>query len=173
MKQQSTKFSTRDFVKIVHDRNHLARNVNDAWRSYIIIKCRSDVKIQELLQREEFLGSKLQDQQKEFAELGECTEQLIEEITQLQGFVNQQRRQNASITSQLRDKTTDAKQLSNHVSELQIELYDANKTLNIQQDLLEEIEHSRDNVQLSTFELESRCQSLYRDGMKHTVLSYT
>ena len=175
VKQQSTKVSWRDLSDITHDRNFLSRSVEDAWQSYIKFKRRSDAKVLDLLKRETTLQTDLQNQKREYADLSECTEQLIEETRQLQGRVNQQMRDNVVTTSQLRDKALHAKQLSNHVSELQSELAEATRTLSAQQELLDEIERSRNNARTSTSDMEDRCDMLTqeRDEAHRAVIHLT
>ncbi|RMZ84074.1 hypothetical protein DV737_g1294, partial [Chaetothyriales sp. CBS 132003] len=144
VKRHSTKISTQELADLVHDRNYLSRSVDDAWMSYIKVKQRSEGKIMELMQRESSLETDLYNSKKEYSELCECTEALIEDSRKLQSRINQQMRDNVAIAGQLRDKTLHAKQLSNHVSELQSELKEANKALTLQQELIEETEWSRD-----------------------------
>jgi hypothetical protein len=156
---------------MVHDRNQFARNSNDAWDSYIKLKRKTDVKIVDLLKKEQDLELSIEDQKKEFADLSECTEQLIEDTRQLQKVVHQQKRENTQISGDLRDKALHAKQLSNHVSELQSELKDANNTLAMQQELIEEIERSRDTAKM--FETRFQSVSFERDEAHRAVIHLT
>jgi hypothetical protein len=156
---------------MVHDRNHFARNSNDAWDSYIKLKRKTDVKIVDLLKKEQDLELSIEDHKKEFADLSECTEQLIEDTRQLQKVVHQQKRENTKISGDLRDKALHAKQLSNHVTELQSELKDANNTLAMQQELIEEIERSRDTAKM--FETRFQSVSFERDEAHRAVIHLT
>ena len=175
LKQQSTKVSARDLAGMAHNRNFLSRSVDEAWQAYIKFKRRSDVKVLDLLKRETSLEADLQTQKKEYTELSECTEALVDETGQLQTRVNQQMRENVGLGSQLRDKALHAKQLSNHVSELQSELKEAQKTLSVQQGLLDEIERSRNNSRASKSEMEHRCLLLTqeRDEAHRAVIHLT
>lgn len=156
---------------MVHDRNNHARNSTDAWDTYIKLKRRTDVKIGDLLKREQELELSVDDHKKEFSELSECTEQLIEDTRQLQKVVNQQKKENVLASVQLKDKTVHAKQLSNHVTELQSELIEANRTLAVQQELLEEVERSRDAAR--TFENRFQAVSGERDEAHRAVIHLT
>ena len=95
------------------------------------------------------LNTDLEKRTKDFEELSECTEQLIEETRSMQSVINQRSRDITRITTQLNDKTTHAKQMSNHAAELQGELASATKTLEAQQALLDEMKRSRSEDILS------------------------
>jgi hypothetical protein len=171
MKNQQVKVNVRDLTTMVHDRNNFARNSTDAWDTYIKLKRRTDIKIGDLLKREQELESSVEDQKKEFAELSECTEQLIEDTRQLQKVVNTQKKENTLVASQLKDKTVHAKQLSSHVAELQSELKEANHTLQVQEELLSEVERSRDSAK--TFENRFQAVSSERDEAHRAVIHLT
>ncbi|RMD43291.1 hypothetical protein DV735_g1830, partial [Chaetothyriales sp. CBS 134920] len=153
VRRQSNKITPQELADLVHDRNYLSRSVDDAWMSYIKVKQRSEGKIMELMQRENNLEADLHNSRREYTELCECTEALIEDSRKLQARINQQMRDNVAIASQLRDKTLHAKQLSNHVSELQSELKEANKALGLQQQLLEGTKSTRSTSLTATSDL--------------------
>ena len=140
---QSTKVREKDLAEIIHDRNNIARSLDEAWREYINFKHRADLRTVAHRTSEAKLNSDLDKQKKDFEELSECTEQLIEETRDLQSAIGQKTREIARVERQLTDKTTHAKQMSSHVSELSTELDAANTTLKAQQDLLDEMENSR------------------------------
>ncbi|RMD40153.1 hypothetical protein DV735_g4983, partial [Chaetothyriales sp. CBS 134920] len=137
------KLSPSTLSSMTQDRNALARALSEAWREYITLKARSDARSQALKTTEEQLTSDLDKQKRDFEELSECTEQLIEETRSLQGVINMKNKELAKIQRQLTDKTTHARQMSNHVRELQRELDSAGSTLKAQEDLLHEMERKR------------------------------
>ncbi|RMZ75699.1 hypothetical protein DV738_g5349, partial [Chaetothyriales sp. CBS 135597] len=137
------KLSPSTLSSMTQDRNALARALAEAWREYIALKTRADARSQALKTSEEQLTSDLDKQKRDFEELSECTEQLIEETRTLQGVINMKNKELAKIQRQLSDKTTHARQMSNHVRELQRELDSAGTTLKAQEDLLHEMERKR------------------------------
>ena len=171
MKNQQVKVNVSDLTTMLHDRNNFARNSNDAWETYIKLKRRTDVKIGDLIKREQQLESSVEDHKKEFAELSECTEQLIEDTRQLQIVVNTHKKENSQMASQLKDKQIHAKQLSSHVAELQIELKEANHTLQVQEEVLLEVERSRDMAK--AFENRFQAVSQERDEAHRAVIHLT
>lgn len=156
---------------MIHDRNHFARNNIDAWDTYIKLKRRTDVKVSDLMKREAALESSVAAGKREFAELSDCTEQLIEDTRQLQKVVNQQKKDSTRLESELQEKAAHAKKLDVHVSELEDELSDANHTLAMQQELIEEIERSRDTAK--TFETRFESVSQERDEAHRAVIHLT
>ena len=160
-----------DLNRMIHDRNHFARNSVDAWETYIKVKRRTDAKVSELLKRQATLESNVADGKKEFAELSEATSQLIEDTRQLQKVANQQKKDNARMEEELQEKILHARQLSSHVTELENEISDANDTLAMQQELIEEIERSRDAAR--TFETRFEAVSQERDEAHRAVIHLT
>ena len=146
---QSTKVRTQDLAEIIHHRNHLARSLDEAWRECINNKHRSDIRNITHQKSIASLNTDLEKRTKDFEELSECTEQLIEETRSMQSVINQRSRDITHITSQLNDKTTHAKQMSNYAAELQGEVASATKTLEAQQALLDEMKRSRSEDVLS------------------------
>ena len=146
---QSTKVREQDLAEIIHDRNNIARSLDEAWREYINFKQRADIRAVAHRKGEAKLNADLDKQKKDFEELSECTEALIEETRQLQSVISQKTRDLARVERQLLDKTTHARQMSTHASELQNDLDTASKQLKAQQDLLKEMEKSRSRDTLS------------------------
>ncbi|RMZ87682.1 hypothetical protein DV736_g5091, partial [Chaetothyriales sp. CBS 134916] len=128
---------------LTQDRNALARSLTEAWREYITLKTRADARSQAHKASEVQLTLDLDKQKRDFEELSECTEQLIEETRSLQGVIGMKNKELTKIHRQLSDKTTHARQMSNHVRELQRELDAAGTTLKAQEDLLHEMERKR------------------------------
>jgi hypothetical protein len=145
--------------------------MTDAWQEYIKLKARSDVKDLAVSERMQHLEKSLHTKEKEFAELCECAEEMIEEIREFRVAINQQRRDNATVSLQLRDKVTHAKQLSSHVSELQSELRDSYRTIALQQELLQKVEGARGD--LSLFERQCHLVSQERDEAYRAVIHLT
>ncbi|RMZ85767.1 hypothetical protein DV737_g368, partial [Chaetothyriales sp. CBS 132003] len=128
---------------LTQDRNALVRSLTEAWREYIALKTRADARAQANKASEAQLTSDLDKQKRDFEELSECTEQLIEETRTLQGVISMKNKELTKIHRQLSDKTTHARQMSNHVRELQRELDAAGTTLKAQEDLLRDMERKR------------------------------
>lgn len=171
----STQIRIQDLAEIKHDRNSLARSLNDSWTYYIAQKKKTDLEAKESDRRQQLLNHELGARDKEFAELSECTEQLIDKIKQLQTRVKELRTDKKCMSVELQDKTLHAQRLSNHVSELQMELSDANNTLILQQQLLEEIEMSRKTAVTSSSELDNQHRIVLqqRDNAQRAVIHLT
>jgi hypothetical protein len=171
VKNQHVKVKVADLTTMVHDRNNFARGSNDAWDAYIKLKRRTDSKVGDLVTREKELEASVEEHKKEFAELSECTEQLIEDTRQLQKVVNAKTRENEVVGKQLEHKTTHARQLASHVKELQEELREANHTLSVQEEVLSEVERSRDTAK--SYEGRWQAVSMERDEAHRAVIHLT
>jgi chromosome segregation ATPase len=162
--KKSERISTEEVAKIVHDRNNVARNLDEAWREYINFKHRADLRTVAQKKTEAKLNLDLEKQKRDFEELSECTEQLIEETKTLQSAITQKERELVKTERQLSDKTIHAKQMSSHAAELQSELIAAKKRVQNQQKMLDELEKAsqtdsisqeRDDAQRSVIHLTS------------------
>lgn len=171
VRRQSLKVNAHDLITIVHQRNNLARNNADAWANYINLKKRTDAKVSALQERESALEATVADGKRELTELSECAEQLIVDTRNLQLSLIQKKKENVHITFELRNKTIHARQLSSHIAELNNELRDANITLAMQQELLEEVERSRDTAR--AFEHRFEAVSQERDEAHRAVIHLT
>ena len=160
---QTEKVQKGDLATIIHHRNHLSRSLDEAWREYIDMKRRSDLRTISHQKSMASMSNDLEKGKQDFQELSECTEQLIEETRELQTVINQRNRDMTRVSQELKDKTTHAKQMTNHVSELQSELDTASKTLAAQKDLLSEMKtkSSKDTL------------SLERDNSQRAVIHLT
>lgn len=162
--RDTQKVPKEDLAKIVHHRNNLSRSLDEAWREYIDMKRRSDLRTIAHQKSIASLNADINKGKKDFQELSECTEQLIDEMRELQSHINARNKDVGRLSEQLKDKTTHAKQMTNHVAELQSELDQASKTLKVQQDLLDEwktrstrtaLSQERDNSQRAVIHLTS------------------
>jgi predicted nucleic acid-binding Zn-ribbon protein len=162
--RDTQKVQKEDLAKIVHHRNNLSRSLDEAWREYIDMKRRSDMRTIAHQKSIISLHADIDKGKKDFQELSECTEQLIDEMRQLQSVINTRNKEVGRLSEQLKDKTTHAKQMTNHVAELQSELDQASKTLKVQQEMLDEIKtrstkdalsQERDNSQRAVIHLTS------------------
>jgi predicted nucleic acid-binding Zn-ribbon protein len=158
------KIQREDLAKIIHHRNHLERSLDEAWREYIDMKRRSDIRTVAHQKSVASLSADIEKGKQEFQELSECTEQLIEETRQLQSVISQRGKDISRMSAELKDKTVHAKQMTNHVAELQSELSTVTKTLKAQEELLDEMKakstkdslsQERDNSQRAVIHLTS------------------
>ena len=180
--QQTEKLHEEDVAKIVHHRNHLSRSLDEAWREYIDMKRRSDLRNVEHRKSIATLNVDIDKGKKDFAELSECTESLIEETRSLQAVVNQRTREITKITQELTDKSLHAKQMSSHVVELQGELNTATQALGHQKKLLDDMTAKsskdsllleRDNSQRAVIHLTSLIsgQMAYIERVMNSILN--
>ena len=149
MSSQTEKVQKEELAMIIHQRNNLSRSLDEAWREYIDMKRRSDLRNVAHQKSIASMNEDIEKGKKEFAELSECTEQLIEETRSLQTVISQRNREVGRISQELKDKTTHAKQMSSHAAELQRELDAASKTLKGQRELVDEMKNRSSKDTLS------------------------
>ncbi len=164
MGTQTQKVHKENLVTIIHHRNHLSRSLDEAWREYIDVKRRSDLRTIAHQRSVAMMDTEIEKGKKDFQELSECTADLIEETRQLQSVINQRNRDINRVTQDLKDKAVHARQMSSHAQELQNELDIANKALKSQQEMLSDLKsrtskdtlsQERDNSQRAVIHLTS------------------
>ena len=167
-----TKVSMRHLNEIVRERNQYSRDAHEAWQDFINLKGRMDTELAKVSKRNNFLVEELESWKQQFLKFQAFAEQLTKETQDLKVKIENHKRENRRLQSQLDQANDEQSRLTTRLSGTEKQRDDALEALVLQQEIAEELERERkkNKTQIAELQKEQSTLSRERDEAHRVVL---
>ncbi|KAL9052950.1 MAG: hypothetical protein Q9162_005067 [Coniocarpon cinnabarinum] len=158
-----TKVSMRHLNEIVRERNQYSRDAHEAWQDFINLKGRMDTELAKVSKRNNFLVEELESWKQQFLKFQAFAEQLTKETQDLKVKIENYKRENRKLASQLDQANDEKTRLSTRLAGTEKQRDDALEALVLQQEIAEELERERKNNKEKIGDLQTTHKALLRE----------
>lgn len=133
----------RHLNEIVRERNQYSRDAQEAWQDFINLKGRMDNELTKVTKRNNFLVDELESWKQQFLKFQAFAEQLTKETNELKIKIENHKRENRRIGSQLDQEKEAVARLTVRLAGTEKQRDDSLEALVLQQEIAEELERER------------------------------